>query len=133
MMFWGQKWPCRRGHIGHIKSTFSEYDNVANQIKGNEAYNNMLANILPLHIPLTLGVGSKGHSFSFLKVVMLHIKLRGMKHRTSCKQIFCHFTHPRVRRSKHFFSKEGHVAYQITRKEVKNIMQVKYLTLSTLP
>ena len=34
-----------------------------------------------------------------------------------------------VQRSKQFFSEEGHVAYQITRKEVWNIMQVKCLTL----
>ena len=31
------------------KSTFQEYGIVAYQIKGNEAYNNMLANSLHLH------------------------------------------------------------------------------------
>ena len=31
----------------------------------------------------------------FLKVVMLHIKLTEMKHRTTCKQIFCPYTHSR--------------------------------------
>ena len=31
--------------------------------KGNKTYNNMLANILPLHILLTPWVGSKGHYF----------------------------------------------------------------------
>ena len=65
---------------------------VAYQIKGNEAYNNMLANILPLHTPW---VGSKCQNNVFLKVVMLHTKLTGMKHRTQCKQIICPFTHPR--------------------------------------
>ena len=49
MMLLGSKWPCRRGHIGHIKLTFSEYGHDAYQIKGNEAYSNMLANILHLH------------------------------------------------------------------------------------
>ena len=81
-----------------MKLTFSEYGHVAYQIKGNETYNNTLANILPLHSPLTPGVGVKRSIFfSFLKVVILHINLMGMlmKHRTpSCKQIFCPFTHP---------------------------------------
>ena len=49
----------------YIKSTVSEYCHVAYQIKENEAYNNMLANILPLYTPLTRGVGSKGHFFRF--------------------------------------------------------------------
>ena len=40
-----------------IKSTFSEYGHVAYQIKGNEAYNNMLANVLLLCTPLTPQVG----------------------------------------------------------------------------
>ena len=48
---------------------FAEYGHVAYQIKGNEAYNNMLAIVLPLHI-----------SFSpFLKVAMLHVKVTGMR------------------------------------------------------
>ena len=37
-----------------------------------EAYNNMLANIMLLHLPLTPGVGQTVNFFSFLKVVMLH-------------------------------------------------------------
>ena len=57
--------------------------------------NRMLTNILLLHLPLTPGVESKVKLFSFLKVVILHIKLIGMKHRTPCKQIFCPFTHSR--------------------------------------
>ena len=44
---------------GCQKSTYSEYGHVAYQIKRNEAYNNILANVLPLHTPLTSGVGSK--------------------------------------------------------------------------
>ena len=43
----------------NIKLTFSEYGHVAYQIKGIAAYNNILANILLLHLPLTPGVGSK--------------------------------------------------------------------------
>ena len=38
---------------------------VAYQIKGNEVYNNMLANILTLHKSLTPVVGSKGQLFCF--------------------------------------------------------------------
>ena len=53
--------------------------------------------------------GSKSH-FSFLKVVMFHIKLTGMKQRTQCKQIFCPFIHPQsmdeVKRPKYFFLKK---------------------------
>ena len=48
----------------YIKSAFSEYGHVAYQIKGNEAYSNMLANNMVLHLLLTPGVGSKG-SFVF--------------------------------------------------------------------
>ena len=76
------------------KNNFSEYGHVAYQIKENEAYNNMVANNLHLHKPFTPGVGSKGNFLPFLKVVMLHIKLSGMKHRTPCKEIFGHFIHP---------------------------------------
>ena len=38
----------------------SEYGLIAYQIKGNAAYNKILANALLLHLPLTLGMGSKG-------------------------------------------------------------------------
>ena len=38
---------------------FPEYGHVAHQIKWDEAHNNMLANILPLHTPLTPGVELK--------------------------------------------------------------------------
>ena len=41
------------------KSSFYENGYVINQFKWNEAYNNMLANSLPLHTPLTPGMGSK--------------------------------------------------------------------------
>ena len=39
----------------------------------------MKANMLSLHTLTTPGVRSKGHFFSFLKVVMLHIKLKWKK------------------------------------------------------
>ena len=47
--------PAPGGHIGLYKLTFSEYGHVAYQIKGNEAYNYMLANVLPSHTSLNPG------------------------------------------------------------------------------
>ena len=44
----------------NIKLTFSKYRHVEYKIKGNAAYNNILANILLLHLSLTPGVGSNG-------------------------------------------------------------------------
>ena len=57
----------------YIKLTFSEYGHVAYQIKGNEAYNYMLANDKPLDRSLTPG-GSKVIFFLFCK---LHVELNG--------------------------------------------------------
>ena len=45
---------------GYRKSFIFEYGHVAYQVKGNETYNNMLANSMVLPLPLTTGVGSKG-------------------------------------------------------------------------
>ena len=59
---------------------FSEYGHVAYQNKAEDAGNNMIANILPTDTPSTQGVGSKGETISFLKVDMLHIKLKGIEH-----------------------------------------------------
>ena len=41
----------------------------------------MVANILPTDTPLTLGSGQKAKPCLFLKVVMLHIKLKGIERR----------------------------------------------------
>ena len=71
-------------------STFLEY---GHQIKGNDTYSNLVANIVPADTPSTSGVGG-GQTFS-LNVVKLHITLKGMKRRAPCKQIFCHYIHPR--------------------------------------
>ena len=61
----------------------SESSHVAYQIKAkaDDAGSNIVANILPTDTPSTQGVGSKGQTISFLKEVMLHIKLRGIEHR----------------------------------------------------
>ena len=54
-----QNGPSLWGDIGLLKLTFSEYGHVSYQIKGNDAYNYMSANVLPLHTSLTPG-GTKG-------------------------------------------------------------------------
>ena len=54
----------------------SEYGHVACKIKADNAGSNMVANILATDTPSTPGVGSKGQTNIFLKVVMLHIKLK---------------------------------------------------------
>ena len=61
--------------------SFSESSHVAYQIKAEDAGSNMEANILPTDTPLTQGVGSKVKQYLLLKVVMLHIKLKGIEHR----------------------------------------------------
>ena len=63
------------------KLNFSKYGHVAYQVKADDASSNMVANILPTDTPSTLGMGSKGQTIFFLNVVMLHIKLKGIKHR----------------------------------------------------
>ena len=55
---------------------FSEYGHVAYQIKADKAGNNMVANILPTDTPSIQGWGQKVKLYIFLKVVMLHIKLK---------------------------------------------------------
>ena len=54
------------------------------QIKADDAGSNMVANILPTDTPLTQEVGSKGQTiYFFLKVVMLHIKIKEIEHRAT--------------------------------------------------
>ena len=63
------------GSKGQI-TYFSESSHVAYQIKADDAGSNMVANILPTDTPSTQGVGQKVKLNLFLKVVMLHIKLK---------------------------------------------------------
>ena len=44
---------------------FSGSGHVEYQIQGNEAYDNIQSNILPLHIPTTPRIGSKGQNSFF--------------------------------------------------------------------
>ena len=55
------------------------------------------ANILPTHTPSTQGVGSKGQTIFFLKVVMLYIKLKLTTLALTWCQLFCKQTNPRLR------------------------------------
>ena len=66
----------------------------AYQIKGSDVCSNMVSTILLVDTSLTPGVGSKGQNIFFLKVIMLHIKIKGIEHRAPCKHIFCLYTHP---------------------------------------
>ena len=72
---------------------FCESSHVTYQIKGNWAQSTMKANMLSLHTPTTPGVESKGHFFSFLKVVMLHIKLKWKKCRPTRQITLWIYTH----------------------------------------
>ena len=61
---------------------FSEYGHVAYQIKADDFCSNVVANILPTDTPSTQGWGQKVKPYIFVKVVMLHIKLKRIEHRT---------------------------------------------------
>ena len=60
---------------------FSQSSHVAYQIIAYDAGSNMVATILPTDTPSTQGWGQKVKLYLFLKVVMLHIKLKGIEHR----------------------------------------------------
>ena len=68
------------GSKGHT-IYFSESSHVTYQIKADDAGSNMVANILPTDSPSTQRWGQKVKLYLFLKVVMLHIKLKGIEHR----------------------------------------------------
>ena len=44
-----------------------------------------------------LGWGQKVKAYVLLKVVMLHIKLKGIEHRAPCKHILCPYILPNLR------------------------------------
>ena len=74
----------------------SDNGHVEYHIKENGTYNNMQEIFVSLHVyHRPLGWGQKVETYIFLKVVMLHIKLNGMNHTISCKQIFCPYQHTR--------------------------------------
>ena len=63
---------------------FSESSHVAYQINGNEAWNNIQANILPFTQPQPLDGVKRSRRF-FQTKAMLHINSKGKKCRTLCK------------------------------------------------
>ena len=75
------------GGVKRPKHCLTESTYVIFQIKGNKTQSIMQAHILSLHMTPTTKVGQK--SKFFWKVVMLHISLMRMEHRTPCKHIFC--------------------------------------------
>ena len=102
--------------------TFSEYDLFAYQTKADDACSNILANILPTEAPSTPGMGQKVEPF-FLKVVILHIKLKGVgiEHHESKYSVLTHTLYPwgGIKMSNIFLvSERGDLAYQIKVKEV---------------
>ena len=58
-------------------SFFSEYSYIAYQITGNEAYSNMIANILPADTPLSLGVSQKGQKTFFSESSHVAYQIKG--------------------------------------------------------
>ena len=61
--------------------SFSESSHVAYQIKADDPGRNMVANVCPQTRHRPRGWGQKVKLYLFLKVVMLHIKLKGIEHR----------------------------------------------------
>ena len=66
----------------------SKYGHVAYQIEGNEACSGMVVNIFSQKHTRHWS----GFKKTFFKVVVLHIKLLGMEHRSPRRQILCHST-----------------------------------------
>ena len=60
IMSLGPKMPPPPPPPPNLKLSFAEYGDVTYQIKGYAAYDNILANILLLHLLLTPGMESKG-------------------------------------------------------------------------
>ena len=92
---------------GEEAKTFSAYGHVVYQLKGNDACSNMVANILPV-VPSPFPDPGDGVKIPlFQNMVMLHIKLKGIRNAATCKHKFCLYTHLRPlgwgQRSKHFF------------------------------
>ena len=73
------------------QNIFSESSHVASQIKGNGAKSTTHTHILSS--TCTLGWVKRQKHF-FLKVVMLHIELKRMKHKAPYKRIVYPYTHP---------------------------------------
>ena len=110
---------CPYTHLGpwvgpKDQNIFTESSHAAYQIKGYDGCRNMQARIFCPSTPFsTPGVGSKVKTYSFLKVVMLHIKLIGMELREPCKPYTHAQTPDGVKSSRHCFTERSHVAYHL--------------------
>ena len=56
---------------------FSEYGHVAYQIKADNFFSNMVANILPTDTPSIQGVGSKGQTIYFCESSHVAYQIKG--------------------------------------------------------
>ena len=101
-----------------VSVSWSHYNHVAYQIKGNEGQSTILAHSVSLHTSAT--TGSK---LFFLTEVIMHIKLMGMGHRAPCKHTFCHYIQPQplwlAQKVKIFFFLKG-VMLHIKLKRIKH-------------
>ena len=76
----------------------------------------MQTQIMSFHTPSVPGVGPKGHNILLLKVVMLHIKLKGMEHQAPWKpySALTRTFNPQIRsKGQNFFSESSQCEYQI--------------------
>ena len=99
------------------------FQNMAYQIKADDAGSNMIANILPTDTTLTQGVGSKGQTISFTESSHVAYQIKGKlstEHHESKCAVITHTNDPwgGVKGSFLFFSKSDHVAYQSKVEEV---------------
>ena len=84
----------------------------------------MVANILPTDTPSTQGVGSKGQTIYFCESTHVAYQIKGNWAQSTMKANMLYLRTPTtpgggVKRSYYFFfSKSGHVAYQIKVEEV---------------
>ena len=110
--------------LASIKSTFSEYGPVAYQIKGNEAYTHMLAN-LPLHTPLTprgQKVMTVTFFFSESSHVACQIKQDEAENTKQVSILPLLYTHDAQMGSKgQYISSEGNIAYRTSDIEIVQI------------
>ena len=76
------------------KHFFSENRDVAYQIRGKWSIELDASTCYVLQAPAAPWIESEGKKNKFLKVVMLHIKLKATERRAPCKHILCSYTHP---------------------------------------
>ena len=95
------------------------------KLKGNEAYNNMLANVLPLFTPLTPVVGSKRSFFSESN----HVECKIKNEAENTLQAYILHPQPKIgsKGQNIFFSTESHVAYQIKGKKCRTLCKADFM------